>query len=262
MKEKKFDKDLLEEVKNYWNNHVHDWQVAKSKPGTKEFFEEIEIYRFEKLHYLPLIVDFNGYPGQKILDVGCGVGNDLSRFSRGGADVFGIDLAEHSIELARTNFSQRGLNGQFEVMDGERMQFADNSFNLVYCHTVLHFTPSPQYMVNEIYRVLKPGGQAIIMTVNRHSWLNILHKIMRVKIDHLDAPVFRQYTVKEFRQLLGSFATVNIILERFPVRTKAHTGIKAKLYNKLFVDFFNVLPRQWVRGSGHHLIGFVSKAIV
>ena len=252
--------NLLESVRDYWNGHVHDWKVARSKAGTKEFFEEIEAYRFDKLHYLPRLVDFNAYASQRVLDVGCGVGNDLSRFARGGAEVFGIDLAEHSIELARANFSQRSLQGQFEVMNGEQMRFPDNSFDLVYCHTVLHFTPHPQRMVDEIYRVLKPHGQAIIMTVNRRSWLNFLRKIMYVEIDHLDAPVFRQYTVREFRRLLSPFATVTVIPERFPVPTKVHAGIKARLYNILFVDLFNALPRRWVRGSGHHLMAFASKA--
>ncbi len=84
------DDDLLRDVQKFWNEHIHDWKVAKSPAGTKEFFQEIEDYRFEKLHYLPELVDFNGYTGKQLLDVGCGVGNDLSRFSRGGAQVYGI----------------------------------------------------------------------------------------------------------------------------------------------------------------------------
>ena len=95
----------LAAVREYWNNHIHDWKVARSEPGTAAFFEEIEAYRFEKLEYLAQVVDFfNGYAGKSVLDVGCGVGNDLSRFCRGGAIVTGIDLAPHSIELARSNF--------------------------------------------------------------------------------------------------------------------------------------------------------------
>ena len=94
----------LEAVRKFWNNHIHDWKVARSAAGTKEFFEEIEAYRFEKLNYLPRLVDFNGYSGKRVLDVGCGVGNDLSRFAKGGAQVVGVDLAERSIDLARRNF--------------------------------------------------------------------------------------------------------------------------------------------------------------
>jgi len=252
-------KDRLDAVREYWNNHVHDWKVARSPAGTPEFFEEIEAYRFEKLHYLPLRVDFNGYAGQRVLDVGCGVGNDLARFAKGGADVVGIDLAEHSIDLARANFEQRGLAGHFEVMNGESMSFEDDAFDLVYCHTVLHFTANPSAMVEEIRRVLKPGGTAILMTVNRRSWLNVTQRLMKIEIDHLDAPIFDQYTYAQFQTLLKPFAKVKIICERFPVATKVHKGWKARLYNDLFVGTFNRLPHSWVERSGHHFLAFAEK---
>jgi 2-polyprenyl-3-methyl-5-hydroxy-6-metoxy-1,4-benzoquinol methylase len=251
--------EALQRVRRYWNDHIHDWKVAQSEVGTKTFFEEIEHYRFEKLSYLPRLVNFDGYRGQRVLDVGCGVGNDLARFARGGAEVVGIDLAETSIDLARRNFRQRGLAGDFQVMNGEQMDLPDDAFDLVYCHTVLHFTPRPSRMVREIHRVLRPGGQAILMTVNRRSWLNLLHKIMKVEIDHLDAPTFHQFSAGEFRELLSPFESIDIVAERFPVRTKVHGGLKANLYNGMFVDLFNALPRRWVRRSGHHLLAFASK---
>lgn len=249
----------LDAVRSFWDNHVHDWKVAKSEAGTHEFFLEIEAYRFEKLAYLPKLVKFDGYPGKTVLDVGCGVGNDLSRFARHGAKVTGIDLAPHSIDLARRNFSQRGLEGEFFVMDGEAMTFPDNSFDVVYCHTVLHFTPNPRRMIAEIERVLKPGGEAILMTVNRNSWLNFMHRIAKVEIDHLDSPVFYMYSIDEFRDMLDVFEDVQIIPERFPVRTKVHSGLKARLFNAVFVDVFNLLPRSVVRGAGHHLMAFCRK---
>lgn len=252
------DTQLLK-VQQFWNEHIHDWKIAKSPAGTKEFFDEIEAYRFEKLHYLPRLVDFNGYPGKKILDVGCGVGNDLSRFCKGGSEVFGIDIAPHSIELANLNFFQRGLKGEFLVMNGEQMTFPDDSFDVVYCHTVLHFTPRPEKMIAEIRRVLKPGGTAILMTVNRRSWLNILHKVMNVKIDHLDSPVFFKYTAREFGQMLTGFGDLRIVPERFPFATKVHGGLKAKLFNTGFVGLYNALPKFLTRRTGHHLMAFGTK---
>lgn len=250
----------IEAVRRYWNDHVHDWKIARNIPGTQEFFEEIEAYRFEKLSYLPELVNFGGYAGQRVLDVGCGVANDLSRFAKGGAQVVGVDLTEHSIELAKRNFQQRALPGEFHIMNGEHLELPANSFDLVYCHTVLHFTPHPERLIQEIHRVLKPGKQAIIMTVNRHSWLNLMHHVMKVEIDYLGAPVFHRYTAREFRDLLKPFSTVRIVTERFPVRTKVHKGLKAKLYNLAFVALFNSLPRSWVGWSGYHLMAFASKA--
>lgn len=252
-------KDALAEVRHYWDNHVHDWKIARSPAGTREFFEEIEAYRFEKLRYLAQIVDFAGYRGRQVLDVGCGVGNDLSRFARGGARCTGIDLAPHSIALARSNFRQRGLEGRFMVMNGEALELPDDSFDLVWCHTVLHFTPHPERMVREIHRVLKPGGEAIIMTVNRCSWLNVLQRLVKLEIDHLDSPVFRQYTMAEFRALLEPFSRTRIVAERFPVGTKVHGGLKARVFNAVFVGAFNALPRRLTRPTGHHLMAFCRK---
>jgi ubiquinone/menaquinone biosynthesis C-methylase UbiE len=249
----------IDAVRDYWDGHVHDWKVARSPAGTREFFEEIEAYRYEKLHYLPRLVNFGGWAGKRLLDVGCGVGNDLSRFAKGGAKCTGIDLAPHSIELALANFGQRGLQAEFFVMDGEQLVFPDDTFDAVFCHTVLHFTPDPDRMVREIHRVLRPGGTAILMTVNSRSWLNRIQRLISLEIDHLDAPVFRQFTIAEFRALLAPFANVEIVPERFPVATKVHSGMKALLFNGLFVGTFNALPRAMTRGTGHHLMAFCEK---
>jgi ubiquinone/menaquinone biosynthesis C-methylase UbiE len=249
----------IDAVRQFWNNHVHDWKIAKSPAGTKEFFEEIEEYRYEKLDYLAEAVGFHRFAGKTVLDLGCGVGNDLARFARAGAIVTGVDLAEHSIQLARDNFRFRGLQGTFEQMDGEHLSLPDNSFDAVFCHTVLHFTPNPQAMIREIHRVLKPGGEAILMTVNRRSWMNLLRKVMKIEVDHLDSPVFYTFTVSEFGRMLSVFSDVRIVPHRFPVRTKVHEGLKARMFNVLFVDFFNALPRAWVQRSGHHLIAYVHK---
>ena len=246
-------------VRAYWDEHVADWKIARHPPGTREFFEEVEAYRFEKLEYLARVVDFGGFPGKSVLDVGCGLGNDLSRFARGGSVVTGVDISPRAIELARENFRQRGLSGSFAVMNGEALQFADRSFDVVYCHTVLHFTPQPERMVSEIRRVLKDDGVAILMTVNRHSWMNALRHVMKVDIDHLDSPVFRHMTTREFRELLQEFADVQLVPERFPVATKVHGGAKARLFNAVFVGGFNALPRSWTRGTGHHLMAFCRK---
>ena len=120
-------------------------------------------------------------------------------------------------------------------------------------------TPNPDKMISEIERVLRPNGLAIMMTVNRRSWLNFLHKILKVQIDHLDSPVFYKYTIREFQLMLDAFSDVRVVPERFPVRTKVHGGLKARFFNFVFVDIFNALPRVWTRKTGHHLMAFARK---
>jgi len=246
-------------VRAYWGEHVHDWKVATHPVGSRAFFEEIEAYRFEKLHYLPERVDYAGYAGKRVLDLGCGLGNDLSCFARGGAEVVGIDLSEKAVALSRENFAHRGLEGTFHVMNGEALDFPDASFDLVYCHTVLHFTPHPERVVQEINRVLRPGGTAILMSINRHSWLFAMHRLMKIEIDYLDAPVFHTFTPAEFRALMAPFTHKKLVTERFPVRTQVHKGLKARVFNSCFVDPFNALPRRVTQNLGYHLLAFVGK---
>jgi hypothetical protein len=114
-------------------------------------------------------------------------------------------------------------------------------------------------MVREIHRVLRNRGEAILMTVNRRSWLMALRRLMKVEIDYVDAPVFHTFTAREFRALMAPFSQVRLVTERFPVRTQVHGGLKARLFNSLFVDAFNALPRRWTSDLGYHLLAFARK---
>ena len=247
-------------VKDYWEKNVANWKIASDlEAGSEDFFKEVERYRFDKLHYLPNYIDYNGFSGKHVLDVGCGLGTDLSLFAKGGANVSGVDIAPQAIHYAKENFAWRKLNADLQVMDGEALGFDDNSFDFIYCHTVLHFTSNPADMIAEIKRVLKPGGQALLMTINRASWLYALHKLAGLKIDYLDAPVFHRFNYGEFEQLLAPFNDKQMIVERFPVRTEVHSGIKAMIYNHLFVDLYNAMPKALIGKTGYHLLALVTK---
>ena len=248
-------------VRDYWDHNVSNWKVATAPIGSETFFKEVELYRFAKLNYLPIKIDYSGYAGKRVLDVGCGLGTDLSRFVSGGAEGVGIDISAKAIELARKNFEYRRLSADFLQMDAEMMTFEDNCFDVVYCHTVLHFTPDADALVKEIYRVLKPGGLAILMTINRHSWLYFLHRLTKLKMDYMDSPIFNKYTYAEFQKMLRPFDKVTMTTERFPVRTEVHRGIKAFIYNKLFVDLYNSLPKKLIGKTGYHLLAFAEKKL-
>ena len=247
------------QVRTYWEQHIHDLEITRHPVGSRGFFDDLDQYHFEKLHHLLRLVDFDGYRGRTVLEVGCGAGVDLARFARGGANVTGVDLAASAIELAKANFAQQGLQGSFEVADGEHLPFPDNSFDAVYAHGVVQYTADPQRLVSECRRVLKPGGQAIFQVYNRISWLNALSKLMKVGLEHDDAPVLLKFSAGEFRRLLSGFKVVRIVPERFPVKSRLHGGWKGAVYNGLFVSTFNALPRSLVRRFGWHLLAFCTK---
>ncbi len=248
-----------DDVREYWNRHIHDLDITRHPVGSRGFFDDLDQYHFEKLHHLLRLVAFDGYRGRMVLEVGCGAGVDLARFARGGATVAGVDLAASAIDLARANFEQQGLDGRFEIADGERLPFPANSFDLVYAHGVVQYTADPRRLVEECRRVLKPGGEAVFQVYNRISWLNALSKVMQVGLEHDDAPVLQKFSIGEFRRLLDGFREVKIVPERFPVKSRLHGGWKGAVYNGLFVGAFNALPRALVRRFGWHLLAFCKK---
>ena len=248
-----------EAIRQYWNERIHDLEMTTQPVGSRAFFADLDDYRFDKLRYLPELVDFAGFRGQRLLEVGCGIGTDLVRFAGGGAQVTGVDLAQTANDLAAQNFAGRGLTGDLRVGDGEALPFPDATFDVVYGHGVLQYAAAPERIVAEAHRVLKPGGQGIFMVYNRISWLNALSKVMKVPLEHEDAPVLTKYSGGEFRALLSPFADARIVPERFPVKSRLHHGWKAVAFNQLFVGTFNALPRAWVRPLGWHLMAFCRK---
>ena len=251
---------MIEAIQRYWNERIHDLEMTDAEVGTKTFFDDLDDYRFDKLHYLPRLVDFSAYRDQRLLEVGCGIGTDLVRFARGGARVTGIDLSQNAIDLARKNFVLNNLGAEeLRVANGEQLPYPDESFDVVYGHGVIQYTADPAQLIRECHRVLKPGGTGIFMVYNRVSWLNALSKVMKVALEHEDAPVLKKFSIGEFRGLLRPFDKVEIIPERFPVKSRLHKGWKGVAFNTMFVGTFNALPRSLVRPLGWHLMAFCGK---
>jgi SAM-dependent methyltransferase len=249
----------IDDVRTYWNAHIHDLAITGHPVGSAGFFADLDQYHFEKLHHLLALVPFDTSRGKQVLEVGCGAGTDLVRFARAGAIVTGVDVAESAIALARANFAQQRLPARLEVASGEALPFPDASFDLVYAHGVVQYTADDRMLVGECRRVLKPGGLAIFQVYNRISWLNALSGLMKVGLEHEDAPVLKKYSIGEFRALMDGFLDVRIVPERFPVKSRLHGGWKGFAFNTGFVGLFNALPRGLVRRFGWHLLAFCTR---
>ncbi len=246
--------ESLQRIRSYWDRFLHDQEMSKAPVGSPQWFTDLAAYRYEKLDYLPRVVDFNSFAGQRVLEVGCGIGLDLVRFARGGAVVTGVDLSPRAVELANAYLAQQRLAGRAVEMNAEALALADGSFDVVYAHGVVQYTDQPQRLVDEIYRVLRPGGTVIVMLYHRDSWLMGMSKVTKVDLEHQGAPGFRTFSIPEARRLLQRFASVRIVPERFPVATKLHHGWKAALYNRVFVPGFHALPKAVTRRWGWHLM--------
>lgn len=168
--------DLKRRVREYWNARPCGTQFTSLEPGTKEFFDEVERFRYRAQPFMDRVAGFRRYRGKDLLEIGCGLGTDLLQFARGGARVTGVDLTENSVDLVRRRFALERLPVNALMADAENLPFPDGTFDVVYSFGVLHHTPDTQSAVEQIHRVLKPRGTAIVMLYHRHSlrvWLGI-----------------------------------------------------------------------------------------
>ncbi|HZI19594.1 MAG TPA: class I SAM-dependent methyltransferase [Pyrinomonadaceae bacterium] len=161
---------LKERVRDFWQEHPCGTKFADAEAGTPEFYEAVEEHRYRVEWHIPEAAGFDRAGGLRVLEIGCGLGTDGARFARAGALYTGVDLTEAAISLARRRFELEGLAGEFRVADAERLDFADESFDLVYSHGVLHHTPDTEAAVREVHRVLRPGGRAVVMLYHRDSY--------------------------------------------------------------------------------------------
>ena len=246
----------LDDVRQYWNEFVNDIEVTDFAEGSSEFFDALERYRYDKIDYLKSYVDFPRYEGKKVLEIGCGAGIDLMQFARAGADVSARDLTENAVRLTRANLAREGYSGDIQQGNAEALDFPDETFDVVYSHGVLHHTVNTEKSIAEVHRVLKPGGEAVIMLYNRNSWFNFVSWLSRTNVEHAkkDAPIIRKYSTSECRKLFSAFRNVEIYVDRFPKRTVKFDNLFAKLNNYLLVPFFEILPDAVKRPLGWHIM--------
>lgn len=161
---------LKERVRAFWQEHPCGTKFADAEPGSRKFYELVEAHRYAKEWHIPTAAGFAETKDLDVLEIGCGLGTDGAQFAKAGARYTGIDLTDAAVDLARRRFEIFNLPGSFRVADAERLDFPDNSFDLVYSHGVLHHTPDTQAAVREIYRVLRPSGRAMVMLYHRDSY--------------------------------------------------------------------------------------------
>jgi ubiquinone/menaquinone biosynthesis C-methylase UbiE len=161
--------NLKKDVQAYWDHQPCGTQFTDTPWGSREFFDEVDRVRYERQPFMRNAVGFDRYPGKSLLEIGCGLGTDLVRFARGGARVTGIDLTPESIRLARRRFELEAIPARFLVGDAENLPFPSSSIDVVYSFGVLHHTPDPPKAFRELRRVLRPGGEAVVMLYHSRS---------------------------------------------------------------------------------------------
>ena len=235
---------LKNEVRDYWNSNPCGTQFTDLEWGNKAFFDEVERFRYQSQPFMNRLIEFDQHRGERLLEVGCGLGTDLLQFARGGAIVSGVDLTPRSIELVRQRFALYGFPVSAQVADAEYLPFEDNLFDVVYSFGVLHHTPNTRHALEEAHRVLRPGGRLILMLYHKTS----LHVLLGAPLHFLKGaqgekeqtiaedwvrvfdgqgnPLGKSYTRSEVRAMIPpmsqlEFTSVDPIRRRWPVWANA-----------------------------------------
>ncbi len=110
--------------------------------------------------------------GSRVLDLACGTGiaaRQIAPLLGSQGKLTGLDISPAMLAIARSLMPADGPNVEWHEGSGTEMPFPDASFDLVVCQQGLQFFPDRQLGMNEIYRVLAPGGRAVVSVGRRRK---------------------------------------------------------------------------------------------
>lgn len=159
-----------------------------------------------------------------VLEVAPGPGYFAVELAKsGGYRITGLDISRSFVEIARGNAKQAGVDIDFRQGDAANMPFAPESFDFLLCRAAFKNFSQPLQALKEMYRVLKPGGRALIIDLRRDASLeSISQAVEGMHLGAVNATITRltfrfmllkrAYTKEEFQQLLSqtSFAPPDI----------------------------------------------------
>jgi ubiquinone/menaquinone biosynthesis C-methylase UbiE len=204
----------LEEVRDFWNADP----CGSRYLGDRADFEAHARARYQLEPYIHEFAGFAQSRGQRVLEVGVGLGADFLEWLKAGAQATGVDLSSASLEQAKRRCEMAGYAPDLRVSDAEHLPFPDNTFDIVYSYGVMHHSPDTPQCIREAWRVLKHGGSLRIMIYHhpsltgfmlwlRYGWLR--GKSLRQAVyDHLESPGTKSYTQEEARAMLQGLEQV------------------------------------------------------
>jgi len=165
------------EIQTFWGA-LYDslYQDVDSGLTRERLIEGLDVledmFRFRR-HMATVEMPLAVLVGKRVLEVGCGTGGHSALFARHGARVTAVDLTPSRVEATAAKFALLGTDAdgcRALQADAEALPFADAAFDIVYSNGVLHHTNDTGKALDEVYRVLKPGGRAVIMLYCKSSW--------------------------------------------------------------------------------------------
>lgn len=207
---------LTRRVADFWTRNVNAERimgrtVSGHERGSEDYFRDLEEQRYRSHRHLAQWIG-SMRPGSHVLEVGCGIGLDSARMARLGLRVTAMDLTDIGTRTAAARAKAHGWDARYVCGNGEQLPFPDQTFDYVYSFGVMHHASDTQRCIDEARRVLRDGGEALIMLYHRRSLNEAVHRLLRVPFEERDelCPVVRRYTRSEVRALFSRFRNVSL----------------------------------------------------
>lgn len=253
-------KSLMSKLNAGYKASVYDFMVHETQLIQRLLGRAIGVFGFLKEYMDYPFVYFKNASKGKFLELGSGNGDTLKLFKDWGWQVEGLDFDDKAVE----NASRKGLL----VHQGDifRQKFSDNSFDAIFSSHVLEHVPDAEALLNESFRILKPGGCFVVITPNAQSKL---HKKFKMDWRGLEPPrhlyIFNPKSIlnltlktdfKKVKVSTGNYSAVHIWLTSCNLRSNDHPKINSihARYFSHFVHFCLNVMHRFSPYSGEELI--------
>lgn len=238
------------DVKDFWNRRPCNLRHSPEPVGSKAYFDQVEERKYFVEYHIPNFADFDKWKGKKVLEIGCGIGTDSINFARAGADLTVMELSEESLKLAKQRFQVYGLKAKFYVADAEQLSkvVPVEKYDLIYSFGVIHHSPHPEMIFEEIKKYMGPDSELRIMLYAMYSTKNLLILLGLMQPEaQTGCPIANTYSKSGVRNLMKGFEVFSIVKDHiFPYKIAQY---KKYEYKKSFP--WNITPRPIMRWFEH-----------
>jgi ubiquinone/menaquinone biosynthesis C-methylase UbiE len=260
-------RSLKDRVRDYWNVRPCGTAYGQTAAGEGIDLERMAAARYALEPYILELADFETGRDRRVLEIGVGGGVDFLNWIRHGAQATGIDLTSAGVELTRQRLRAAGVPDheyQLLVDDAENLRFEKESFDIVYSYGVLHHTPDTERALQEVYRVLAPGGAFRGMVYHVPSivgWmLWVRYCLLRGRFwrtprqamyEHLESPGTKAYRVREMQEMLARAGFVDIqVRPRLSFGDLLQNVRSEKYRSPVYAIVWKLYPRWLIRLLG------------
>jgi len=164
----------IEQVRDFWDRRPCNIRHSPKPVGTREYFDEVEARKYFVEPHIPRFAEFPRWEGRKVLEIGCGIGTDTINFARHGAQVTAVELSEKSLEIAQKRAEVYGLKDRIRFYLGNAEELSSfvpvEPYDLIYSFGVIHHTPHPERVIEQMRKYADRGTTVKIMVYHRYAW--------------------------------------------------------------------------------------------